>query len=110
MATPTPEKQSQLEIPPLLSRLGLTSERLAAMDPDRLREVVRGMQSLAKRARTDGPQTDDELHTWIKTNLRVDVPRVAVCPDHDPPFKMIADCYFERLHVVIDGKKMSVEG
>lgn len=47
--------------------------------------------------RTDGPSNDDELHAWVKINLGVDVPRVAVCPDHQAPFKFLADVYFERV-------------
>lgn len=33
----------------------------------------------------------------MKGNLGVDVPRVSVCPDHDAPFKFLADLYFERV-------------
>jgi hypothetical protein len=33
----------------------------------------------------------------VKVNLGVDVPRVAVCPDHQAPFTFLADVYFERV-------------
>jgi len=95
--TEAQELREQLSLPPVLKRLGLSSERLAAMDVDQLREIVLRVQSLAHRVRTDGPQTDDELHAWVKSNLGVDVPRVSVCEDHDAPFKFLADCYFERV-------------
>lgn len=29
--------------------------------------------------------------------MGADIPRVAVCPDHQPPFKLLADLYFERI-------------
>lgn len=45
----------------------------------------------------DGPQTDDELHAWIRVNIGVDIPRVSVCPDHQAPFQFLADLYFERV-------------
>jgi hypothetical protein len=32
-----------------------------------------------------GPQNDDELHEWLKFELGIDVPRVAVCEDHRRP-------------------------
>jgi hypothetical protein len=67
------------------------------MDEDQLREMVKRMRALARKLRTDGPQTDDELHAWVKSNLGVDVPRKAVCPDHQAPFTFLADCYFERV-------------
>lgn len=55
------------------------------------------METLGRKLRDDGPQTDDELHAWIKVNLGVDIPRVACCPDHAAPFQFIADVYFERV-------------
>lgn len=42
------------------------------------------------------PTTDDELWYWIKENTGYEIPRVAACPDHDAPFKFIADAFFER--------------
>jgi hypothetical protein len=52
---------------------------------------------LKKRPKTLGPQTDDELHKWIKDNLGYDIPRQRVCPDHASPFEFLADVYFERV-------------
>lgn len=44
-----------------------------------------------------GPQTRDELHAWVVTELGVDIPRVSVCPDHDAPFDFFADLFFEEV-------------
>ena len=51
---------------------------------------------MKERMDLSGPQTDDELHAWIKANLGVDVPRVSVCDGHCSPFDFIADVYFGR--------------
>jgi len=37
----------------------------------------------------------DMLHEWLIANLGIDVPRVAVCPDHCAPFDFVADYLFE---------------
>lgn len=54
------------------------------------------MEALRKQQSLQGPQTDDELHAWIKTNLGMNIPRNAVCDGHCAPFDFIADMYFER--------------
>jgi hypothetical protein len=59
------------------------------------------MRTLSSRLQSDGPLNDDELHSWVRINMGVDIPRVAVCDDHDPPFKVLADCYFERVSSVL---------
>lgn len=59
------------------------------------------MEALKKQDKEKGPQTDDELHAWIKRYLGMNIPRVAVCDDHIPPFKFIADVYFERVNSVV---------
>lgn len=43
------------------------------------------------------PQTDDELHAYIKEATGYHVPRVAVVEGHSPPFAMIADFFFGRV-------------
>lgn len=55
------------------------------------------MQALKKQGKEKGPQTDDELHAWILKYLGMNIPRVAVCEDHQAPFSFIADLYFERV-------------
>lgn len=52
----------------------------------------------------EGPQTDDELHSWVKRNIGVNIPRVAVCEGHIAPFKFFADVYFYRVGVWVDGQ------
>lgn len=52
---------------------------------------------MLKSSQELGPQTDDELWQWIKDNLNLEIPRVSVCDDHDAPFQVMADIYFERL-------------
>jgi hypothetical protein len=76
--------------------MGLSLPVLERLDEDGLRQIVRRVQILSRKLRYDGPQTDDELHLWVKQNLLVDIPRVAVCPDHIAPFTFLADLYFER--------------
>ncbi len=76
--------------------MGLSLPVLERLDEDGLRQIVRRVQILSRKLRYDGPQTDDELHFWVKQNLLVDIPRVAVCPDHIAPFTFLADLYFER--------------
>lgn len=43
-----------------------------------------------------GPQTDDELHAFIKEKWGIHLPRVAVSPGMSAPFDFIADIYFHR--------------
>jgi hypothetical protein len=45
----------------------------------------------------EGPQTDDELHAFILEHYGMNIPRVAVCADHQAPFKAFSDLYFERV-------------
>jgi hypothetical protein len=71
---------------------------------------VKKFTVLSQKLERDGPQTDDELHAWIKQNLKIDIPRHSVCEDHQSPFKFIADCYFNRLFVEIDGEQYPVNG
>jgi hypothetical protein len=80
------------------------------MSEEQLRDLFRTVKTLSKRLSSDGPQNDDELHLWVKVNIGVDIPRVAVCEDHDPPFKLLADAYFYRLEVEIEGEKHGVAG
>lgn len=56
---------------------------------------------MAERSLSDGPQNDDELHAYIKSEFDVDIPRVAVCEGHVAPFKFIADLYFERVSAAL---------
>lgn len=103
----TPEQQKfqdqqELELPQFLKNLGLTRAKLEAMDAETLREVVRNVQTLSRRLHVEGPQSDDELHSWIKREILVDIPRVAVCEGHTSPFNFLADVYFYRVGVQIE--------
>jgi hypothetical protein len=62
-----------------------------------LRELAKALEALRRQSRTRGPQTDDELHAWILKWLKMNIPRVSVCDDHQAPFDFIADLYFERV-------------
>jgi hypothetical protein len=41
------------------------------------------------------PLNENDLHTWIKENLHLNIPRTPVCPHHDAPFDYIKHVYFE---------------
>src|SRR5213596_3600741 len=69
---------------------------LASLSDDELREMFEASKQLEQRLAQYGPQTDDELHDWIKAEFGLDIPRVSVCEGHDAPFDFIADLYFER--------------
>lgn len=64
---------------------------------DLARTVQRARQSAAKI----GPQTNDELHAFIKKKWGIHIPRVAVSPGMSAPFDMVADVYFFRETSVI---------
>jgi hypothetical protein len=63
---------------------------------EELQELYQIQKEYVERLEEEGPADDDELHEWIKQNLDIDIPRVAVCEDHTSPFQFIADLYFER--------------
>jgi hypothetical protein len=69
---------------------------LENLSNEELREMLVANIELERRLAEFGPQDDDELHAWIKSELGFDIPRHSVCEDHDAPFDFIADLYFER--------------
>jgi hypothetical protein len=71
-------------------------EILSNLSDEELAEMLAAQQELEKRLNETGPQNDEELHEWIKYELGIDVPRVAVCENHHAPFSFLADLYFER--------------
>ncbi len=71
-------------------------ELLSTLSDQELNELFAAQQQLEAQLRIKGPQTDDELHAWIKEEMGIDIPRVAVCKDHQAPFTFLADVYFER--------------
>lgn len=72
------------------------TQKLSMLSRRELRDFLKDLLILEKRTGLDGPRNDDELWLWIKENLHVEVPRTAVCENHEAPFKFIADLYFER--------------
>lgn len=69
---------------------------LEHLTDDELKEMLAAHSELERKLEEEGPQNDDELHAWLIAELGIDVPRTAVCEDHDPPFTFLADLYFER--------------
>lgn len=76
-------------------------EFLNSLSDEELEEIYESQQQLEERMETEGPQTDDELHAYIKDSLGIDIPRVAVCEGHDAPFQFVADVYFGRVTAVL---------
>lgn len=66
------------------------------MSQTELVEYARHLQALQQKLKIDGPRNDDELHAWVLETIGVDIPRVSVCENHQPPFEFLADLYFER--------------
>lgn len=63
--------------------------------------MLRAQQQLETQLKRYGPQDDDELYAWIKSELGIDIPRAAVCPDHVAPFTFLSDLYFERVEAAL---------
>lgn len=74
---------------------------LGRLSDEELAELLAAQQELEARLATEGPQNDDELHEWLKHELGIDVPRVAVCADHQAPFTFLADLFFERIDAAL---------
>jgi Intein splicing domain len=52
-----------------------------------------GKKGPEKRA---APTTDDELWSYVQEEIGDEIPRIAVCDDHQAPFDFASDFYFER--------------
>ena len=74
---------------------------LESFSENDLRDLFDTNQKLEEQLRLYGPSNDDELHSWIRGELGVNIPRVSVCPDHDAPFDFLADLYFERIDAAL---------
>ncbi len=74
---------------------------LEEYDDGNLIDLANQVKSLVAQDSGDKPETDDELHQWIKDNLGVDIPRVNACPDHCAPFDPIADLFFDRVQAAL---------
>jgi hypothetical protein len=96
-----------------LSRMTTTQANSQSIDADELRQILGDMpkadllgmvvaaSEIEKKLSEDGPETDDELWWWIKSNLGIEVPRKPVCDDHDAPFDFIAAAYFNRYPAIL---------
>jgi hypothetical protein len=66
-------------------------------DPAEADDHLLGLWEQAKKVLIyQRPETDDELHDYIRVFLGVDIPRVAVCPGHQSSFQAISDLFFMR--------------
>jgi hypothetical protein len=74
---------------------------LGELSEDDLQELLDAQNQLEERLNEEGPKNDDELHAWLKYELNIDIPKVAVCPGHDAPFTFLADLYFERVEAAL---------
>lgn len=109
MATtrPRPRPKQQPDPEPELKIVEVPSDQdgmlklLQNLDDETLREMFAAQSALEQRLSTQGPQDDEELHAWIKEELGLDIPTVSVCEGHDPPFKFLADLYFERTEAAL---------
>ena len=63
--------------------------------------MLKNLKALEEQNKLLGPKTDDQLHKWIFDNLGMNVPREAVCDDHQSPFDFVSDIYFERVDSAI---------
>ena len=76
-------------------------ELLKNLSDEELKEMLAAQEELERQLNIEGPQNDDELHEWIKYELGIDVPRVAVCENHQAPFSFLADLYFDRIDAAL---------
>lgn len=76
-------------------------DSLQKADLSELKQIASSLAALQKKDDEEIPKNDDELHAWIKDNLGLDIPRVAVCPGHSAPFEPIADLFFGRIDSAI---------
>jgi hypothetical protein len=89
-------------------------EKLEELEDEDLRKLLLQLDALTKHSSNlEKIETDDQLHAYIKQTYKIDVPRVAVCENHNAPFDLIADLFFQRTDSAIlvagrgGGKTMS---
>lgn len=80
--------------------LAALTAQLKGIPRKKLVELATNAKKLQKRLALDGPQDRDQLHAWVKRELKVDIPRVAVCDGHIAPFDLLAMLYFEETNNV----------
>lgn len=85
----------------LAAPIEITQELLESASEEELRAIARQLEEAKAFAVQIGPQTDEELHAFIKEKWGIHVPRVAVTEGMSSPFQFIADIYFFRENSVI---------
>src|SRR3954454_25220025 len=71
------------------------SSTLDTMSDEELRELLDHHQQLERQLDIYGPPNAHELHAWLKSEMGRDIPRTALCEDHDAPFDFLSDLFFE---------------
>lgn len=90
------------EIAHLKARIASMSHAEKVQLAARTKPILEHRGKDTKRGNHKAPQTDDELHAYILRETGINIPRVAVCDDHDAPFDIVADFYFEREDAVFE--------
>ncbi len=81
--------------------LKIDEAALMGASRDELIKLAKQVSLARVTASKIGPQTDDELHAFIKAKWGLHLPRVAVSPGMSAPFDFISDVYFHRETSVI---------
>lgn len=76
-------------------------EIFETLDRDTILDMALSFNEIERQLKEDGPEDDDQLWLWVKLNLGISIPRVAVCEDHEAPFTFLADAYFHRYPAII---------
>lgn len=74
---------------------------LGSLSEEELQELLDAHTQLEQQLTIHGPQNDEELHEWLKFELGIDIPRVAVCEGHNAPFQFLSDLFFERVEAAL---------
>lgn len=80
----------------MMNSLAIDEKALLGASRQELIQLAKDLVKLEQQASLVGPQTDDELHSFIKDNYKIHIPRIAVTPGHDAPFTFVADAFFQR--------------
>ena len=93
-------------MPDIAKIVSSLAEELPNMSPQEQRKALVTIRRLKNTQSTTGktkkiPTTDDELWERIRDEVGDEIPRVAVCDDHDAPFDFVADYYFERKRAIL---------
>jgi intein/homing endonuclease len=76
-------------------------KRLAGMTRKDIEALAKQAKQLEKSLALNGPQTPDELHAWLRSELDLNIPRVSVCETHRAPFEFLSELYFENVQNAI---------